>query len=254
MAAVFLLLTALFALRWSSIAAVLGVDASFRDFGRAVWIAQCVSELGPALVVGEVARFRSMRGRAENGPLVLSQAVDRLSGHAALLLIVLALTPFYVDAFGDFPLGGIGLAIFLTLAGVSLAVRISRRFWPLAGLDRAGVMSVCDPRVSPQHYLISFLIQVLLAANLALAAFGLGVSPDAAGRILLLSPLVLLGVGVLPGLVSDWGKREAAAVLLLAPAGLSAEESLAASVVFGLIHTIMTLPGLAFIVPGETKP
>jgi pyruvate-ferredoxin/flavodoxin oxidoreductase len=32
------LLTALFALRWRSIATVLGVDASFRDFGRAVWI------------------------------------------------------------------------------------------------------------------------------------------------------------------------------------------------------------------------
>ena len=59
----------------------------------------------------------------------------------------------------------------------------------------------------------------------------------------MLGPLLLLGVTALPGLASDWGKREAVAIVLLAPAGLTAEESLAVSLVFGMIHLLMALPG-----------
>jgi hypothetical protein len=109
------------------------------------------------------------------------------------------------------------------------------------------VLAVCDPRTSFGHYGISLLIQCLLAANLSLAALGLGVGSVDAVRLLLLAPLLLLGVGALPGLVSDWGKREAAAVVLFAPAGLAVEESLAVSLVFGLIHMSMALPGALFL-------
>jgi uncharacterized membrane protein YbhN (UPF0104 family) len=132
MGGVFLLLTGLFALRWWTIGTALGVRAPLKDFVRAVWISQCVSELGPALVVGELARFHSMREHGDQWPLALSQALDRLSGNAVLLLMVLVLSPFYLEAFGDFPWGRIGFLILMGLAGASLAVLLVRRFWPMA--------------------------------------------------------------------------------------------------------------------------
>ena len=97
MGGIFLLLTGLFALRWWTIGAALGVRAPLKQFVRAIWISQCVSELGPALIVGEVARFQSMRRHGDNWPLAVSQVVDRLSGKVMLLLMVAILTPYYLE-------------------------------------------------------------------------------------------------------------------------------------------------------------
>jgi uncharacterized membrane protein YbhN (UPF0104 family) len=236
------LLTAAFALRWWTIGRALGVAAPYRTFARAIWISQCLSELGPALVVGELARFRLLRPFGAGWPLALSQGLDRLSGKLVLLLIVGLLTPRYLAWYDDFPAGRIAVFVLLLGAGTLATVLMIRRFWRIARPHLETVIALCNPGTAPGHYLASFLIQALLAGNLALAALGLGVHEETAGRVFMLGPLVLLGVGVLPGLVSDWGKREALALVLLAPAGMSAEQSLAVSVVFGLVHLLAVLP------------
>jgi uncharacterized membrane protein YbhN (UPF0104 family) len=239
---IFLFSIAVFALRWWRISRALGVRAPFKDFVRVLWISQSVSECGPPLVVGELARFQLMRGSAETWQLVIGQAVDRFSGKIVLLLITLGLMPVYLGLYSEFPALQIVLFALILLSSASVAVVVFRRFWPMARSHTGMVLAICNPLRSPRHYGLSLLIQLLLAANFALAAAGLGISGDAL-TVFMLGPLLLLGVSSLPGLVSDWGKREAAAVFLLAPAGLTPEQSLAVSLIFGALHLLTALPG-----------
>ncbi|MDV3241954.1 MAG: flippase-like domain-containing protein [Methylocaldum sp.] len=239
---IFLLSIAVFALRWWYISRGLGICAPFMDFNGVVWISHSVSERAPPLVVGELARFQLMRGSAETWQLIIGQVIDRFSGKIVLLLMVLGLTPVYLGLYSEFPGFQIGLFALILIAAVSVAVLVFRRFWPMARLHAGVVLAICNPLRSPRHYGLSVLIQLLLAANFALAAVGLGISGDAL-TVLMLGPLLLLGVSSLPGLVSDWGKREAAAVFLLAPAGLTPEQSLAVSLIFGALHLLTALPG-----------
>ena len=239
---IFLVSIAVFALRWWCISLALGVRAPFKDFVRVLWISQSVSECGPPLVVGELARFQLMRGSAEAWQLIISQVLDRFSGKIVLLLMVMGLVPVYLRLYREFPAFQIALFALILLSSASVAVLVFRRFWPMARLHTGVVLAACSPLRSPQHYALSLLIQVLLAANFALAAAGLGVSDDVL-TVFALGPLLLLGVSSLPGLVSDWGKREATAVFLLAPAGLTSEQSLAVSLIFGALHLLTALPG-----------
>ena len=240
-------LSVLFAWRWQGIAASLGLDAPFRAFARATWVSQSISELGPALVIGEMARFQLLRGHGDAWRLVTSQAIDRFSGNIVLLMLVAALTPLYLDWLDAFPGRSIALLILLLIGGLSLAVIVARRFWTTAYPHPHEIMALCDPRNAPRHYVVSALIQLLLAANLALAALGLGIANAEAARVFLLAPLILLGIGLLPGLVSDWGKREAVAIALLAPAGLTAEQSFAASLIYGVVHLLSVMPATLWL-------
>lgn len=239
---VFLVALGLFAARWWLIATALGIRAPLPEFVRVLWVSQCLGEIGPALVVGELARFQLMRGRGDAWCLAASQAVDRLSGIFVLLLMVLGLLPFYLRVYQDSPVLRIAAFALILLGMVVAGVWVFRRFRPRAQFHADAVLRVCKPWSSPGHYGVSLLIQTLLSANLVLAALGIGFRGDWEA-LLLLGPLLLLGVGSLPGLVSDWGKREAAAVLLLAPAGLAPEQSLAVSLIYGAGHLLMALPG-----------
>lgn len=245
-----LVLTALFACRWWTIAAACGVVAPFRTFVRAIWLSQCVSELGPALVVGEVTRFQMLRAFGDHWGLAISQALDRLSGKLVLLLMVALLAPLYLRWYEDLPLGQLGVVTLMVVAAITVVVVLARRFWPTARLHPGPVIALSNPVARPAHYGLSVLIQTLLAGNLALAAIGLGASADTASRVLILAPLVLLGVGTLPGLVSDWGKREVVALAILSPAGLSAEQSLAVSLVYGFVHLLTASPAATLLLSG----
>ena len=69
-----------------------------------------------------------------------------------------------------------------------------------------------------------------------------------ASRMLPLALLVMLAM-VLPS-VAGWGPREGAAAWVFGAAGLGAEQGVATAVVYGLMLTVATLPGAAFLVLG----
>lgn len=236
------LLLWLCALRWHAIALALGIAAPRGEFVRVIWLSACLSECGPPLLVGETARFHLMRPFGSRRRVLTSQLLDRVSGYLVLGGIVLLCSPAYA---GWFALqSGVWSA---APVGVLLLVGLIRR-WSgrgLVGLGRqpeAPVGVIAALLRAPGHYFYSLLIQALLCTNLLLAALGLGVA-EQPGRLLLLAPLLLLGVSILPSFWSDWGKREATALWVLAPAGLSAEQALAVSLLFGFSHWLATLPG-----------
>jgi hypothetical protein len=96
------------------------------------------------------------------------------------------------------------------------------------------------------HYALSVLIQLALVLNLYWA----GKAVDAE-----VSPAQMFGAGLwilaattfLPGLLSDWGKREMAVVMLLGGAGVAESKALALSLLYGAAHFLVALPG--FLVP-----
>lgn len=248
MIGVFLLIMLLFAWRWSLVAQALGVQAGYRDYVRALWLSQAAGELGPAVIAGELARFHALKGRAEHWRLAASQAVDRCSGQLVLVVLVLGLMPIQreIPGAGGAPFSSLlGYGV-LIIGAVGLVLLLVRRVWPGQRGHVEELRELFNPLSHPGHYLVSVLIQGLLTLNLVLAAAGLGLN-QSLGPVACLGPLLLLGVASLPGLVSDWGKREAAAVLLLAPAGLVPEQSLAVSLVYGGIHGLTALPGILFL-------
>ena len=255
MLCVYGLLLGAFAWRWALIGESLAISASYFQYARGLWLSQAMGELGPPLLAGEWARFHALKGQAARSSLLASQMLDRVSGQIVLVLIVLCLLPAYGPLFSThsgFSVHAsiLGLLFLLALLAIGLiwVARLTPGLRDQARLSR----SILNPLRHPAHYALSCLIQALLVLNWVLAAGGFGLL-ESSGRVALLAPLLLLGVGSLPGLVSDWGKREAAAVLILAPAGLSAEESLAVSLVFGTTHLIMALPG-AFFWPRAQPP
>lgn len=251
MTGVFLVLVVLFALRWWLIAGKFDIRLPFPQFVRALWISQCVGELGPPLLVGELARFQVLRSRSDPWALAASQAVDRFSGKIVLLSMCAALLPVYQGLYGDFPLLRIAAMALILITAVAAMVLALRGFRTLAGVQLREVLAVVNPRRGLAHYGLSLLIQSLLTVNFALAAAGLGVR-DAA-TLLMVGPLLLLGVGSLPGLVSDWGKREATAIVLLVPLGLNSEQSLAVSLIYGLLHLVVALPGALLLARGRRR-
>ena len=242
------LLLGAFAWRWALIGESLGIRAGYFQYARGLWLSQAMGEMGPPLLAGEWARFHALKGQASQSSLLTSQMLDRVSGQIVLVLWVVCLLPVYGPLFSTL-IGAsvrasiLGLVLLLAALAISLiwVARLTPGLRDQARLSR----SILNPLRYPGHYGVSCLIQALLVLNWVLAACGFGLL-ESSGRVALLAPLLLLGVGSLPGLVSDWGKREAAAVLILAPAGLSAEESLAVSLVFGATHLIMALPGTFF--------
>lgn len=248
MIGVFLLILLLFAWRWSLVAKALGVQASYRAYVRALWLSQAVGELGPAVIAGELARFHALRGRTEHWRLAASQVVDRCSGQLVLVVLVLGLMPSQgaILGAGGTPFSGLLACVVLIIGAVGLVLLLVQRVWPCRRGHVEELRELFNPLLHPGHYLVSALIQGLLTLNLVLAAAGLGLD-QSLGPVAWLGPLLLLGVASLPGLVSDWGKREAAAVLLLAPAGLVPEQSLAVSLVYGGIHCLTALPGILFL-------
>jgi hypothetical protein len=242
------LLLGAFSWRWALIGKALGISAGFFQYLRGLWLSQAVGEMGPALLAGEWARFHALKGQAAHSTLLTSQLIDRASGQIVLVLGVVCLLPAYGPLFsthlGSSLLASI-LVFLLVLAALVLGLIWVARLKPDLRVQARLSWTILNPLGHPGHYGVSCLIQGLLVLNWVLATAGFGLL-DSSGRVALLAPLLLFGVGSLPGLISDWGKREAAAVLILAPAGLSAEESLAASLVFGTTHLLMALPGVCF--------
>ena len=248
MLGVYGLLVGAFAWRWALIGESLGISAGFFQYARGLWLSQAMGEMGPPLLAGEWARFHALKGQSSQSSLLTSQMLDRVSGQIVLVLWVVCLLPVYGPLFSTLIGASVRasiLGLVLLLAALAIGLIWVARLTP--GLrDQARLSrSILNPLRHPGHYGVSCLIQALLVMNWVLAAGGFGLL-ESSGRVALLAPLLLLGVGSLPGLVSDWGKREAAAVLILAPAGLSAEESLAVSLVFGTTHLLMALPGVCF--------
>ena len=252
MLAVNAILVALFAARWHAVARSVGIDAPYGRFFRGTWLGAFFSQLGPALILNEITRFRLLMSYAGKWPLGTSQVLDRISGQIVLAGIVLVLTPWYVTLLTR----ELTLRILLVTGVVAVlgtvVLALVHRFRRFIRVRAGAVRTVLNPVLSPTHYACSLAIQVLLIVNLWLAARGLG----AAGHdieLLLIAPLILASLTILPISIADWGSREGAALLFLSATGLTPEQIVAISVIYGGVNLVSALPAALLLVPGAAR-
>lgn len=253
--------TALSALRWKITAKHLGIQFSTKTALSEYYLAQLVNQALPGGIIGDAGR--ALRSRNAAGLLSSSQAVvfERISGQVGLFVVM-------VTAFGmtlvipgglDWPywilptIAGVTVAVLFLVLSLSVITR--RSTGALArGLKSFGAAAkkvFATPSAAFTQVLLSLGTAICNVAGFTFAAWAVGSSLSFLLSLVLV-PMILLAM-LLPLTVSGWGLREGVAVALFPIAGLAAVEGLAASVAFGLVFLMVSLPGLLFTGSSRSK-
>lgn len=233
--------------RWRFTAHCLGLRLPFATALREYYLANLLNQVLPGGILGDAARaWRHARASARAGPAVRAVVLERASGQLATVVLVIAalaaqpallragLPPGLRDA------GLTAVAGLVLLAGVGMGCRRWLRPW-FADARRA----LLRPAVLPIQLAASLAVAGSYVLVFALGALAVGIG-GAASAWLPLIPLVLLAM-LIPLGVAGWGLREGAAALLWPLAGLPAADGVAASVTYGLLVLIGSLPGALFL-------
>jgi len=245
-----LLQLAVLGARYAHIARTLGLSLSWLKATTEYALSVLVNQIFPTGIVGDGLRaVRQAKQSSEPawGAAVEAVALDRLSGHVVLWLVVLATAPF---GFGVavFDLGRLGsaLSILALVAGVMALVvikvdRFERLRRGIARLVRQGARVLLAPKQALVHVPLSLALigLILLQLYVSARAVGADLSLD---QLLWLGPLILLSTSV-PSFFAGWGIREGAAALLFAAIGLPGSTGVAVGLAFGAFSLIAALPG-----------
>ncbi|MDX5402357.1 MAG: flippase-like domain-containing protein [Rhodobacterales bacterium] len=257
--------TLLSALRWRVTARALGHPIPLWRAVREYYLSQIVNQSLPGGVLGDAGR--AVRARHGVGLKRAGQAVvfERLAGQ----LVLGAVTVTAVLLVWAIPLGvtlpdwvlrfvALSVLVLVVMAGV---------IWGLGrGKSAAGrhvrdwtdafALSVLAPPVLPRQALLSLGTTALNLLAFALCARATGtVMPVMA--VMIVVPLILFTM-LIPISISGWGLREGAAAALFPVFGATSTEGFAASLAFGLMFLLSTLPGIAVLLfqprarPAET--
>jgi uncharacterized membrane protein YbhN (UPF0104 family) len=205
--------------RWRLVARHLGLEIPLGVSVAACYRAQLLNASLPGGVLGDVHRAvdRGRDARA-TGLAVRTVAWERGLGQLVQVVTALLVLRLWIAA----------------LAAAALLVAALGRFRPVA----AGVV------------LASVVVVAGYALMFVVAAAATGTHPPLSVVL-----LVLLAAAV-PLNLGGWGPREGAAAGAFAAVGLGAEEGLAASVAFGVMALVSTLPGLLVLLrpPARSVP
>lgn len=237
----------LMALRWKLIAQQLSVKAGYRQYLRAVWLGALSGQIGPPLIFSEVARFKILQKHGEKKQLISSQVLDRLSGQVVSALIFLLLLPVYLPLMATaFPDDWVIKTAVTGCIFGSVSYGLIKYCKHRSNNEYQQIIGLLNPFQSPAHYAISLLIQLLLMTCFTLAAAGLG-SLQKPLLFIALLPLVFLSLTLLPISISDWGTREATALLFLSFSELAPDDIVAASIIYGTVYSLTAVLGIVFI-------
>jgi glycosyltransferase 2 family protein len=259
--------TLLSALRWRLTAGALGQSISVARAIREYYLSQIVNQSLPGGVLGDAGR--AVRARHEAGLKRAGQAVvfERLAGQLVLFVVTAVavlmvwLTP-----------GGIALPdwVLLMVASSSIALLLMAGvIWgfsrganatnaQIRDWTRAFSLSVLAPAVVSRQILLSLGTTALNLLAFALCTRATGTTMPVTA-VMIVVPLILFTM-LIPISVSGWGLREGAAAALFPIFGATGTEGFAASLAFGLMFLLSTLPGIAVLllspkpIPSKTGP
>jgi uncharacterized membrane protein YbhN (UPF0104 family) len=253
--------TALSALRWQLTAAQLGIRLGTGEALREYFLAQVVNQSLPGGILGDAKR--AVRARGHAGLLASGQAVlfERLAGQmglflcTALAVMATLAVPGGVTwpAWALWPVAAVvGMGLCLPGALYLLARTGGRIGRALRGLWQPMARALFARTVIARQLGLSLATTVcnLAAFGFCAQAVGHPIPPAAVAAIV---PLILFTM-LVPLTISGWGLREGAAVALFPLAGATASGGLAASVVFGLMLLLSSLPGLLVLLGRRFDP
>lgn len=234
------------AFRWRFTASRLGQRISASRAIVEYYISTGANQLLPGGVAGDA--LRAYRGRQLDGAGIvltaMSVAFERLSGQAALLVFVIlsiVLWPHEIYGYNkpliiSLLLSVVAVTLILILPILksrlpSVASHLALAFWK----DGAGLYQASTSMVIVGSYIGLF----------ALCAQATGY-PLSLVDTLIVVPVCLLTM-VLPSGFGGWGTREAAAAALWPLVGLTSDQGIAASILYGAIAMLGAAPGLLIL-------
>lgn len=252
--------TLLSALRWRLTAGALG---QVIPVGRALceyYLSQIVNQSLPGGVLGDAGR--AVRARQEAGLKRAGQAVvfERLAGQLVLFVVTgVAVLMVWVTPGGivlpDWVLRMVAFSSIALLLMAGMIWSFSRG----ASVTKAHIrdwiaafsLSVLAPAMLPRQIMLSLGTTALNLLAFALCARATGTTMPLTA-VMIVVPLILFTM-LIPISVSGWGLREGAAAALFPVFGATATEGFAASLAFGLMFLLSTLPGILVLLLGP-KP
>ena len=253
--------TALSALRWRLTARGLGQVIPLGRAIREYYLSQIVNQSLPGGVLGDAGR--ALRARHAAGLKRAGQAVvfERLAGQLALFMVTM-LAVIIVLVRPDAAALPVWVLRMVAIAGAILA-GAGLLLWGLGHGEKtlnrhirdwvdAFARAVLARDVLPRQVVFSLGTTALNLLAFALCARATGtVMPVLA--VMIVVPLILFTM-LIPVSVSGWGLREGAAAALFPVIGATATQGLAASVAFGLMFLLSSLPGvLVLLMRSEGK-
>lgn len=242
------------ALRWRLTAAQLAQPLRKRDAIGEYYLSQFVNLAVPGGVLGDAGR--AVRQRHQAGMLRAAQAVvlERLIGQVALFAVLfggfivalivpggLVLPEWLSDIVGWLALLLVGLAV--------LGAVLARVPGPVAratvGFFAALRLGLLARGVWPRQVGLSIAIVACNLASFAFCAFATGTDLPFVAVVTIL-PLILTSM-MIPLSVGGWGLREGAAAAIWPVVGAQAEAGIAASIAFGFVILVASLPGVWFL-------
>lgn len=254
------------ALRWSLIAAGMGIRLPLDAAITAYYQSQFLDSTLPGGILGEVYRGVSYGHAAQDMPRGLASVFwERVTGQLVQLTLALALltalpSPVQRMAWLVAAIAGLAGALVMTLPALRKALR---RLLPGGRLPThhvpAGHGEFSQPTrrallISLRQYSTHQWLGIVLTSGGAVggyvtlflvAAYATGTSATPAQLV----PLVLLVLvaAAIPANIAGFGPREGAAAWAFEAAGLGAGQGVAASIAYGILTLLATTPGAALL-------
>jgi len=239
------------ALRWRLTAGQLEQVLSRGEAIGEYYLSQLINFTVPGGILGDAGRAVRQRHRAGLARAAQAVVIERMAGQIALFAVMFVgffavvllpgglVLPGWV---GDLVLwiAGVVGAVAIVILGLRLVPGMASRV--SVGFVQAARRALFARDVWVWQVGLSLLIVACNLASLAFCAAATGtVLPMAA--VFTVLPLVLTAM-LIPVSVGGWGLREGAAAAIWPVLGARAEAGIAASIVFGIVILVATLPGL----------
>jgi uncharacterized protein (TIRG00374 family) len=240
------------AYRWTVVLRAIGARLGLKQASLTVMIGLFFNQTLPSTIGGDAVRiWRAHKlgldlGRAVNGVMI-----DRLSALAALLLVAAIGLPKIHALIGDsvafwvipaFIVAGLaGFAALMTFDRLPPAFMRWRVVAAIGRLSADARRALVDRRYGPAVIGLSLFIQVAVSSSVWLIAAGLRLKVGWFDCLILVPPVML--ISMVPISIAGWGVREGAMVSAFGLVGLGATDALALSIVFGLIVSLVGVPG-----------
>lgn len=247
--------TVISAFRWKITASQLGIQMGYRRALSEYYIAQAANQSLPGGVLGDFARVA--RSSQPAGWLSATQAVviERLAGQLGLLLVFLAsLALVIILPVGVLLPSWLLVSIGLFLAGLVILGLVFANPGKRndSGFGRFLVtawsklrLTLFAKKVFSLQAIFSLSTAILNVSAFVLAAWAIGAEIDLLASFVVI-PIVLLAM-LMPLTIGGWGVREALAAALFPIISSNPTEGLAASVAFGLVLLLASMPGVVAV-------
>jgi len=251
------------ALRWGLVIGAIGSPQPLARVLSLMFVGSFFTQMLPTSVGGDAVRiWRLSRHGVAVDRAFIGVMLERISGLLALVLMVVggvlwlgpALSPpalgYFLLASLPVLLAGLGLLCCLDclprgLQDLPVAGRALRLLAEMAADARRVLLA---PGLSLVLLLLSAAAQFLSILAFYFLAEGLGLKLDFAAACAVVPAVIL--ITFVPVSFAGWGVREGASIVMLGAVGLSGDQAVALSVLFGLALILAGLPGLGLWLRG----